>query len=265
MNPKSRLMVLALSLLTGACSAKPGLDDARAVFERPDLASLADAACRGDQPMITRLVVEQGVPVDGVGTRGVTPLAWAVGCSSVTGVRTLIEGGANPNHLVDGKYSVFWIAAGHNNVDMLKPLFEGGADINYTAPDEDSVLAHAALLGAWESFEYVLSLRPNLNAAAPVSRVTVADACLAARRFDKIEKLLEHGYTYDLLGLAVRARSLPLVSPASEQRDRLLILLEQKGVAPPLPATLTDDTRREYLTANPKYAQAHPESYPQTP
>lgn len=256
-----RYLLLLAPLLTGACMARPGLEEARAVFGKTQSAILADAACAGRGQEIEQLL-RSGVPVDGVGQRSTTPLAWAVGCENVIGVRELLDAGADPNHLIDGKYTVFWAAAGHDNVDILNAMVEHGANINFRAPDEDTPLMRSVLLGAWRSFDYLVEAGADLNSAGPITGRTVATQCIAAFRFDKVIELMDKGYRYDLLLVATRANALPLAESAKPGRDRLLEVLRAHGVEWPLPALLTDEARAAYMAEHPAYAQLHPESAP---
>lgn len=241
--------------------AEPTLNEAQKVFKDQQLAALANASCRGDVDAI-QLLLRKDVPVDGTGHRSTTPLAWAVGCRDLDGVRALLEAGANPNHLIDEKYTVFWAAAGHDNVDILQSMLDHGADINFMAPDEDTVLMHTVLLGAWKSFQFLVDAGADLNKAGPVSGSTVATSCLTSFRFDLVVELIEKGYRYDLVDLAVYAENLPVNENARPARDHLLSVLKAHGVEWPLPARLTDEARVSYMAEHPKYAREHPESAP---
>lgn len=81
--------MIIMAVAMASCS--PGVDT-HSIFEDPKVVALADAACRGESSVVTRLIRE-GVSPQSEGRKGVTPLEVAIACGNVFGVRALIGGG----------------------------------------------------------------------------------------------------------------------------------------------------------------------------
>lgn len=193
----------------------PGADDKRAhqTFQDEKLVQLAQAGCLGDRAEVAKLV-QGGVPVDGPGVNGVTPLRWVVDCDNVDGADALIAAGANPNRRTGNDTPVL-AAARHRNPRLLRLLLQHGGDPDATDGEgNDSALYYALGLGVefdeWENYYLLLNAGADINRS--INGSTVADRAVALGRPSKVIELIERGYRQDL--------------------DRLARLVKARGIAP---------------------------------
>jgi ankyrin repeat protein len=140
---------------------------------------LADAAGRGDTKEMQRLV-SQGVLVNGVGQRAMTPLLWALGKRNMTGFVWLLEHGADPN-LVSccdtkrPKLSPMAMAAQGNDPRFLEVLLNHGGDSNLIVDDVGRTpIFYAVTLRRIRNIELLIQHHADLN------RVTQSDITVMA-------------------------------------------------------------------------------------
>ena len=97
------------------------------MFPDPTVRMLAAAAAGGDIAEVDRLV-GQGVDVNSRGTRGATPLVWAM--RNLIGFTRLLELGADPNVVFGYGGSVMLFAAQGRNLKFLEAALLHGGDPN---------------------------------------------------------------------------------------------------------------------------------------
>ena len=206
---------------------------AKDVFKDPQTLALVEAACHGDIPKIDALV-KQGANVNATGYRDMSVLAWAMVCTSYTGVKRLLELGANPNQKMPGTAddSPMWIAAGSSDPHWLPMMLAHGGDPNIRAGFQ------TALMGTIEEgrINQMLDLiehGANVNEHDSGGN-TAATYAAALAKFDVVEMLLKHGYNYNLQDLAnsVEARGVPAGTAVAATRQKVLELLAAKGYRP---------------------------------
>ncbi len=254
------ITLFLLAAASPACGATPSVDlRASQSFSDPALAALATAACRGNAETVFDLT-RHGADPNGAGSDGITPLAWAIQCQNVSGVRALLKTGANANHEWHGTNMV-WLAAGYSEHGIVKALVDAGGDINNIAPSGHTVLMHALESRSWSTYDYLLKSGVRINACEKGGlRSSVADLAISAGELDRLDDLLDRGYRCDLLGIAYGLEHFNWSPEYIPKRDRLLVKLRSHGVEWPLPDSLTTEARLAYLAKHPEYARRHPES-----
>ena len=129
---------------------------------------LADAAGRGDTKQMQQLVA-QGVPVNGVGQRGMTPLLWSLGKRNMKGFLWLLEHGADPNlvsccDIKRSKLSPMGMAAQGGDSGFLEALLSHGGDPNSIVDDvERTPIFYAVTLRRMRNIELLIRHRADLN------------------------------------------------------------------------------------------------------
>ena len=163
-------------------------------------ASLARAACDGGPNEVARAVAAGGL-LNETGLRGMTPLAWAITCENLAGIKALLEGGANPNQTLGELGSPVALAAGYRNSGILQLLLQHGGNPN--ADDgRESALAIAYTIGrygaGWTNFDLLMTANADINHAGPLGD-TVMDKALLFADYERVLGFLEKGYRGDLV------------------------------------------------------------------
>lgn len=185
-------------------------------FGDPRLAKLAHAACTGDADQVAALI-KSGVPVDGRGYKGFTPLTWALQCKSLVGMEALLKGGANPNLAGGeglGSYATLQLAARLREPSYLKLLLKYGANPSWRDEKNDPILfdvfafAHDETPAYWDNYYMLIHAGADIN--IPAGHVGLADIQVATSYPSKAIELLNLGYKYDLDGLAFAVYASPM-------------------------------------------------------
>ncbi len=208
-------------------------------FRDEETSQLADAACAGDVAGV-RQATTQRADLNQRGLNGVTPLLWALHCESATGMEGLLEAGADPN-LPFLNCSAVCVAAGLKNPEPLRVLLKHSGDPNARYSDSGwTALKMAFSLGVhsekWDSYYALLDAGADINMVYNGS--TIAFWAATFRRYDKVEELLDRGYSValDYLASILEVQ----VDPGKEgskrpnvARERLVERLKSLGVAFP--------------------------------
>lgn len=101
--------------------------------------------------MATAVTCHGADPID---TQGRTPLWDAVASGNLTAVRTLLRGGADPNHIADDGWTPLLVAGKEGSRPVLDALLQAGGDPTYVAPD-------GATLASLEPFNRRLGAAPS--------------------------------------------------------------------------------------------------------
>lgn len=269
-------LTMGMFLLTSCGDLAMSNFDAREYFSDPQAIALGRAACEGQPDKVAALIAD-GVPVNApghrptnaVGRRDFTPLAFAVTCQSEAGVRALIEGGADPNYRHENDFTTVWVAAGWGNTAILRLLLDHGGEVNAADNSGETALMRALALGietsdrnAWANYYLLLDRGADMNQASEIGE-TVVGLAAALGRFDKVAELLERGYSYDLLSVAWAVENIAVPEDRLPHLARVKVLLQDRGVQWPIPQTLSDASRIEYMQSHSEYAATHPESWPE--
>ena len=205
---------------------------AKDVFKDPQTLALVEAACHGDIPKIDALV-KQGANVNATGYRDMSVLAWAMVCTSYTGVKRLLELGANPNQKMPGTAddSPMWIAAGSSDPHWLPMMLAHGGDPNIRSGYRTALMI-AIEQDRMQNVKLLLAHGADVNEHDSGGNSAATDAA-EFDKFDAVEMLLRHGYNYDLQRLANLVRlKLPPGDPRAASRVKVLEMLAAKGYRP---------------------------------
>jgi hypothetical protein len=235
-------------MICGCIEHKINGKSAEQAFTDQNLATLARAACEGDVAEIEKML-KLGANPNGAGYLGGTPLFWAVNCENKTGIEALLKAGADPNLRIpgpNGPYSATYAAATMTNPAPLKILLQNKGDPNTFEGNTvyASALHKAFELGVdegqWDNYYALLDAGADINRADDVGN-TIATLAVSLGQFDKAIELLDRGYTHDLVdlgGFTSNGGSLGLLPKAAKDRDRLIELLEKRGVHFPVPGRM---------------------------
>ncbi|KAI0902149.1 ankyrin repeat-containing domain protein [Annulohypoxylon nitens] len=92
-----------------------------------------------------------------------TPLRLATRVNNVDGARTLLEQGADPNHINRSKSTCLHVASHWRHPEMIQLLVQYGADIDAVDEDLESPLLVACETGYSKTVESLVKLNANLN------------------------------------------------------------------------------------------------------
>lgn len=209
------------------------------VFPDSRLASLARAACKGETPTVERLI-QAGVNPNGQGFEGTTPLFWALRCESAPGVEALLKAGADPNYRFPGEqgFTAVFAASGMKNPVFLKLMLQYRGDPNTGRQDSDWTALKAALYrgmdgDGWENYYALLDAGVDIDA---YNRGTIAEIAADLNQYDRVNELLERGYSHDLkhLAMIVADANLGALGPAqTAARLKTIEILETRGITVP--------------------------------
>lgn len=179
------------ALLVGAAAAALGLSGcggAKPADAFPDarVAALVSAAIDGDRAGIERMR-DEGADIDAHGRDDVTPLIWCVAARSETGVRTLLDVGADPGLGSAGGATALHWAARLPDPAMLEILTASGVDpstpntVTGAGAITDALMAERAenvtfLIG--EGADVDMTDRTGNTALHTAAKINQADAVL---------------------------------------------------------------------------------------
>ena len=209
------LIVLSLN----ACAHQVGGKSIDDVFSG-ETRQLAGFACRGDTKGIQRLV-DEGADVNALGLDGASVLMWALSCQNLSGVKALMDNGADPNHKVKNNLNPVTIAASiQQNPELLKAVITAGGSVNAVSGSHEETALMTAFsrgidTGNWDNYYYLLEAGANINQLTNKGR----SIGFHARRYNqncKIIELIDMGLTEQLDMLLVLAKGSPALIKGSE-------------------------------------------------
>lgn len=153
------------------------------------VAPLQEAAAEGRLDTI-RALIARGVPVDGTGPEGGTPLASAILAGQVEAARVLLESGAEPTS------EAMQLAMRHDNWQILKALIEAGGNPDVRGQwDGRSLLELATEREDIETVRFLLEHGADptgVTNRGPLAQPALHYAAQHGLR-EIVELLLEHG------------------------------------------------------------------------
>ncbi len=165
------------------------------MFPDPEVRALAKAAGKGRVGKINSWV-EKGIDVNSRGTRGATPLFWAMKKRNAKGFKRLLELGADPNVVFDDGGSIMNWAVMNRKEVFLKTALEYGGDPNLVVGP----------LGETPLFEALGPMRKDragllLDAGADINVQTIngrtpLNIAASLNQYDLVLELLERGADY---------------------------------------------------------------------
>jgi uncharacterized protein len=231
--------------MTVSCS-EPELGgmSVRQAFKDPLVSELAQAAASGNLSIVNAKI-KAGADVNFVGTDGITPLLWVMPINhksrNFSGVRRLLEAGANPNYREPRRNtSPMYIASGSDTPGLLELLLQFKGDPNLEGPNGESLLKTAVMQFRPENIDLLLKYGADINVHTKFGD-SVPNVAAGLGRFDFVAHFLEKGFTYNLERLAkdVQNRRVPPNSDAQRWKDKVLDILAKRGVTIPLPSKVS--------------------------
>ena len=235
---------LFAALLTSCVAGKTGkfpVPAADQIFSGP-AASLAEEACNLQEGK--RLSAEFDADVaNTLGIQELSLLDYAVMCQNAEGIRALLALGANPNHRDSENRSPVSLAAISPN-EVLRAVLSGEiSDALKTGEMGAEALERAVRAGGpngsyddgwdWSNLRSLLEHGFDPNAGAVEGVITrPALTTMAIGRPEGAAIMLDHGYSHELmrLGRSVYGGAYPDDSPAWAERERVIAMLQARGV-----------------------------------
>jgi len=201
------------ALALAACAHSVGGKSISDAFPDTQTHQLAGAACRGDGQEIERLV-SAGVDINKPGLDDVSVLMWALTCKNVSGVKALLNNGADPNYTIEHNYNPVSIAASiEQNTELLKAVIEAGGNVNAVSGSHEATALMTAFKRGrdtdnWNNYYYLLDAGADVNQLTN-KKQSIGLTAAVANRYCKIIELLDRGYTHDLSFLLRGAKKTP--------------------------------------------------------
>lgn len=182
-------------------------------FETLSTAQLVSYACQGDVEAM-QVALNAGANVDEVGSDGVTPLFWVLGCENYEGFKALLEAGADPNvpftvlYRTHSDYRLMNAASRNLDVRYLKLLLEMGVDPNGSqGPTINSPLTNAVTLYMLEDtpdhLDLLLDYATNIHDQSAIGQAASFD------HWPIVKRMIDMGYDCDLIRLAMSVDHAP--------------------------------------------------------
>lgn len=110
------------------------------------------------------MLLEKGMPVNGLDINGQTPLIWACQQGHTELVRLLLENGANVNLKDESKSTALHEAVVGNQLAIVQLLWNSGADELAKNEDDNTPLQLARILPGERSdiIDYLSTVKPTL-------------------------------------------------------------------------------------------------------
>lgn len=234
------LLVLVLSLTACQSNTRLAGNTVNQVYNDAKVTAMINAAMEGRTQDVAEFA-SQGADVNSVGTDGTTPLMWAIKARNWQGTEALLKAGADPNFATE-KFkgiSPMWLMLGGNSLEGLALMLRYGGDAKGDSQTDmtDRPLNLAASEGRLENVKLLVAAGADINDHDAFGG-SAADAAVVSSHFEVVAWLLEHGYNYDLNGLAkgVQIIIVPPDSEAQRWKNTVISMLEKRGVTFPTPA-----------------------------
>jgi ankyrin repeat protein len=217
----------------------------RDAFKDPLVAEMVEAASSGRLSVVDAKI-KAGANVNYVGTGGITPLLWVIPMNhhahDFSGVRRLLEAGADPNYEDPRtQASAVYLAAGGDIPSLLELVLKFRGNPNLVGPRNETPLMTAVMQFRGENIDLLLKYGADVNAHDKFG-ASAPNTASDLGRFDIVARFLDKGFSYNLekLAKAVQSRPVPPNSDAQRWKDKVLKMLEQRGVnIPPPPKVST--------------------------
>ena len=199
--------LLTLCLVASSCMALASCFGTRVggktvdqVFVDLPARYLAMAVCHDEKQRIDALI-RGGADVNATGYGGTSILMWGMECHSKAGVEELLKHHANLDYAIGGKngMSAMWLAVMSSDSDWLKMFIRYGGNVN------DVYNGRNLLTGAIDQDskdKLMLLIQSGADVNEHQGGETAAEYAAGFSDFDFVEILLDHGYDYQLQGLA---------------------------------------------------------------
>ncbi|WDK31900.1 ankyrin repeat domain-containing protein [Xanthomonas campestris] len=198
-----RFCCVVLLAITGCSPAAQSRYAPERNFTDPKALALALAAEQGDAEEVRRLMKVEGVNPDKIFSKDGYPLLfWPIFTHNPTGLKAMLENGADPNVALpyqtldrgvrNNPNAMVW-AAEQDDPIYLKLLLDHGGDPNTRNANNESLLFHAFIKqNKWDNIKLLVERGADINAVAGMGNsITAAYAIRGG--FDFVYWLLQHG------------------------------------------------------------------------
>jgi len=233
--------ILAVCLIISACDMnvfRKKMPDAETFFEEPRALALAKAIEKGDTKAIQQSASKLDINQQHV--RGMTFLNWAFAHLNYESTELLLELGADP-HIETEDVSPLSFAMDHKDIRWLKLFVESGADVNRMG-NSSPLWFSTMFAGNWPHFDYLLEKGVDVNAATDIGSTAIFRLA-SLREYGQVLKLIEKGANIQVetsggLSFAREVQDSEVATdhPEYENREKVITLLEQKGIHFPVPS-----------------------------
>ncbi|EQA38853.1 ankyrin repeat protein [Leptospira inadai serovar Lyme str. 10] len=224
-------------------------------YSDPTALKLVKAAVGGDSKKVAELVKEGANP-NHLEPDKVPMLLWTICGQNVEGFEALLKAGADPNlggtghgrgqgnqggdgvSIVYERWSAMTFAAGDPDSRFLKLAIQYGGDLNSEKRGKKAVagtglpLIRAAFEGLFDNIKLLVESGADINIHTETD--SAPEMAIGVRgRFDIAIWFLEHGYTYNLLGLAKTAEG-RAVTRNQPYKEKFIDMLTEKGIQFPV-------------------------------
>lgn len=190
----------------------------------PELSLLERAVQAGNAQQV-RTLLDQGVDVDAVNTKGSTALMWAVQYEHASIAKMLLEKGANPNAENKAGYIALGKAAAKGYTAIVNLLLGYGANINQADENGRTALMNAAAQGHADIVQMFIDKGVNVSQANKDGGTSLMEAA-ARGHVDTVRILLEHGAD---VNQADKDGWTALMQAVAQGRADIVQLLVEKG------------------------------------
>ena len=197
-----KLAAAAWLLTAGALAGVQAQAQAQSQAQTPSPTAIADAAMRGDNAAVARLL-GTGADVNARQPDGATALHWAAYHGDVTLAELLLESGAEVAIANRNGSTPMWLAASQGDAAMLETLIAGGADANEELPLGRRPLMLAARAGSVDAVRILLEAGADPNAVESERGTSALMQAADQGHADVIEVLVERGADVAAVSAAV--------------------------------------------------------------
>lgn len=248
------ISVLAFILGMGLMMNSAAADDEMTLAGRPmvfyftdgAVRTMVEAASTGDLQAVEQAVAA-GADPNHQGFEGITPLFWVVHFKNKSGLKKLLQLGADPNLRVAKRdMSLMTLAAGAEDPDYLSILLDHGGDPNTLDEQGMPALFMAVRQGRRDNIELLAAHCADLNLDDGFG-VTAATFAANINQFDLVAYFLENGLSYNLRDLAasVELAQVETNSSAYFWKQKVVSLLNERGITFPVTLASAKEPRTE--------------------
>ena len=150
-------------------------------------------------PEFLKLLITEGADVDAMNSVGFVPLTYALQGESLDNYRLLMDAGANPDPLDNGKgvFSPLAMAADHGLIEVVTELIDLGVNVNKVNDIGNDALKYAAGKGRVECMELLINAGAN-PASIDDEGFSAIHNAVDNQQYDAVVKLLDAGVDVDL-------------------------------------------------------------------